>query len=54
MRKEQNAEKKNLATYWQKSTTQSVFFISCLRLGSLFETCSPNPDLGSADIAIVA
>jgi len=46
--------KTHLATYWQKTPTQSVFFIVNLRLGSLFEACSPSSDLGSADLAIVA
>jgi len=38
-----------------------LFFISCLRLGLLFEACSPHSDLGSAqkslgtaDLAILA
>jgi len=50
LRKEWNTDIKNELSnlvYCQTSPIQS-FFISCLRLGLLFEACSPNSDLGNA------
>jgi len=50
LRKEWNTDIKNELSnldYCQRPPIQS-FFISCLRLGLLFEACSPNSDLGNA------
>ena len=38
--------------YCQKSPIQP-FFINCLRLGLLFEACSPNADVGSVQNCLV-
>jgi len=53
LRKEWNTDIKNELSnlgYCQKSLIQFffLFFVSCLRLGLLFEACSTNADLGSA------
>jgi len=42
--------KTNLATYCQnpQEAYNQYFLIHCLRIGSLFEACAPNPGLGSA------
>ena len=55
VRKEWNTNIKNELSnlgYYQKSPIKP-FFINSLRLGLLFETCSPNADVGSVQNCLV-